>query len=175
MGWVQGTLFPFTNLDVGVMKNFQRNPDLSVSEIKVRLFAMMVMGSILGDGSDFRDPIAVKRAQEFLNNENVCRFFSHPKAFIPLKFADGDTPDQQLSFYLPGVTTQVALFNFDRKRDFRQSFSRATLHLKTHTAYFIKDFLTNKVVAQLNKEQNELTLTAAPADALMVKLEAYGH
>ncbi|MES1159162.1 MAG: hypothetical protein ABUM51_00250, partial [Bacteroidota bacterium] len=46
LGWVQGTLWPYTNLDVCVMKNFQKNPDLSEQEIKVRLYAMMVMGSI---------------------------------------------------------------------------------------------------------------------------------
>ncbi|WP_295717085.1 hypothetical protein [Mucilaginibacter sp.] len=170
MGWVQGTLFPYTNLDVSIMKNFQRNPDLNEQEIKVRLYAMMVMGSILGDGSDFRNPLAAYRAQEFLNNKNIAAFFSDPKAFIPLKTADGETFDQQLSFYLPGDNTMLALFNFDLKNDFKQVFSRESLHLDAHKKYELRDFLSNAVIGELKADVPEVTLSAAPADAVLIKL-----
>jgi alpha-galactosidase len=172
MGWVQGTLFPFTNLDVSLMKNFQRNPDLTEQEIKVRIYAMMVMGSILGDGSDFRNSLAANRAKKILDNQQVCRYFSHPEAFTPLQFADGDTFEQQMSFYLPGKKAFVALFNFDRKKGFLQNFSRESLHLNKHTKYIIKDFLTDKKIGELKRESAELTLNSGPADALMVGLVA---
>jgi hypothetical protein len=103
--WVQNTLWPYTNLDVCIMKNFQKNPELSEREVKVRIYAMMVMGSILGDGSDLRNQLAADRAKKFLNNPAVNAFFSNPKVFTPLKFADGETFDQQISFYLKGDTT----------------------------------------------------------------------
>jgi len=170
MGWMQGTLFPYTNLDVTIMKNFQRNPDLNEQEIKVRLYAMMVMGSILGDGSDFRNPIAAYRAQEFLNNKNIARFFSDPKAFIPLKMADGESFDQQLSFYLPGDTTMLALFNFDLKNDFKQLFSKQALHLDTHKKYEFRDFMTDKVIGELKADVQEFSMIANTGDALLVKI-----
>jgi alpha-galactosidase len=170
MGWVQGTLFPYTNLDVSIMKNFQKNPDLNEQEIKVRLYAMMVMGSILGDGSDFRNPLAAYRAQEFLNNKNIAAFFSDPKAFIPLKTADGETFDQQLSFYLPGDTTMLAFFNFDLKNDFKQVFSRERLHLDAHKKYEFRDFLSDAVIGELKADAPEVNLSAAPADAVLIKL-----
>jgi alpha-galactosidase len=170
MGWVQGTLWPYTNLDVSIMKNFQRNPDLNEQEIKVRIYAMMVMGSILGDGSDFRNPKAANRAEEFLDNKQVIDFFSNPKAFIPINAADGETLDQQMSFYLPGDTTMVALFNFDLKNYFKQSFNRGTLQLDPHKKYELKDFMTNAVIGVLESDAAELTLSAAPSDALLIKL-----
>jgi len=170
MGWVQGTLFPYTNLDVSIMKNFQRNPDLSEQEIRVRLYAMMVMGSILGDGSDFRNPIAAYRAQEFLNNKNIAKFFSDPKAFIPIKTADGESFDQQLSFYLPGETTMLALFNFDLKNDFKQSFSRQALGLPAHKKYEFRDFMTDEVIAALKADTQMFSMVANTGDALLVKI-----
>ncbi|WP_205411276.1 alpha-amylase family protein [Mucilaginibacter pineti] len=170
MGWVQGTLFPYTNLDVSIMKNFQKNPDLNEQEIKVRLYAMMVMGSILGDGSDFRNPIAAYRAQAFLNNKNIAAFFSQPKAFIPIKTADGETFDQQLSFYLPGDTTMLALFNFDREKEFTQVLTRQALHLNEHKKYILKDFLTDTTIGELKKDSPEFTLSAAHEDAVLIKL-----
>ena len=176
MGWVQGTLFPYTNLDVSIMKSFQKNPDLNEQEIKVRIYAMMVMGSILGDGSDFRHPVAATRAQEFLNNKQVAAFFSNPKAFIPLKAADGETFDQQLSFYLPGNNTTtgnntlLALFNFDKQHNFEQQFTRAALHLDLLKKYQFKDMLTDAVVGELAKDARDFKLSANPADALMIKL-----
>jgi alpha-galactosidase len=172
MGWMQGTLFPYTNLDVAIMKNFQRNPDLTEQEIKVRLYAMMVMGSILGDGSDYRNPIAAYRAQAFLDNKNIAKFFSDPKAFIPLKTADGDSYDQQLSFYLPGDTTMLALFNFHWKDDFKQTFSRAALHLAAGKKYELRDFMSDKPIGQLGAEKQELTLQASLGDAVLVKFVA---
>jgi alpha-galactosidase len=140
------------------------------ASIKVRLYAMMVMGSILGDGSDFRNPLAAYRAQEFLNNKNITAFFSDPKAFIPLKTADGETFDQQLSFYLPGDNTMLALFNFDLKNDFKQVFSRESLHLDAHKKYELRDFLSNAVIGELKADVPEVTLSAAPADAVLIKL-----
>lgn len=170
MSWVQGTLYPFTNMDVAIMKNFQKNPDLNEQEIKVRIYAMMVMGSILGDGSDFRNPLAALRAQKFLDNKQVAAYFSNPKAFIPIKFADGETFDQQLSFYLPGDTTMLALFNFDRNKEFKQTFTREALHLDLHKKYIVKDFLSDEVLGELKADAPELTISTAHEDAVLVKL-----
>ncbi|MGF7038367.1 hypothetical protein [Mucilaginibacter lappiensis] len=170
MGWMQGTLFPYTNLDVSIMKSFQKNPDLSEQEIKVRIYAMMVMGSILGDGSDFRQSLAASRAQQFLNNKQIAAFFSNPKAFIPLKAADGETFDQQLSFYLPGNTTMLALFNFDKQKNFEQVLTRKTLHLDPHKDYQFKDILSDNVVGELKKDAPDFKLSAGPTGAVMIKL-----
>jgi alpha-galactosidase len=170
MGWVQGTLWPYTNLDVSIMKNFQRNPDLSEQEIKVRMYAMMVMGSIYGDGSDFRNPLAAQRAQKFLNNKQLANFFKAPKAFVPIQAADGDSEDQQMSFYLPGETCTLALFNFDRKNNFQQILSRTTLHLKPHLRYELRDMLTNAIIGELKSDERNVKLSAYPTDAVMVKL-----
>ncbi|TFF39323.1 alpha-amylase family protein [Mucilaginibacter psychrotolerans] len=170
MGWVQGTLYPFTNMDVTVMKRFQKNPILSDTEIKIRLYALMVMGSILGDGSDFRDSLAAERAKKFLDNERISDFFSRPKAFIPLRFADGDSPDQQMSFHLPGKVCYVALFNFDMKKAFYQNISLSKLRLAKDKVYVVKDFLTGKVLSTIKKGQFQLRLTSGPADAQMVTI-----
>ena len=193
MWWVQGTLWPYTNLDVCVMKNFQKNPDLSEQEIKVRLYAMMVMGSILGDGSDFRQPLAAERAKKFLDNPAVCAFFSHPRAFTPLQFADGDSFDQQLAFYLrgdnPGINpftgnafvtidsgkgaplhpSMLALFNFSNKATFSKSFSLETLGLPKDK-YILKDILTDTVLGTIEKDQDSFSLTVPEKDAYLVKI-----
>lgn len=169
MWWVQGTLWPYTNLDVAIMKSFQKNPDLSEQEIKVRLYAMMAMGSILGDGSDFRQPLAAERARKFLNNKALCDYFSRPKAFTPLQFADGDSFDQQMAFYLKGDTALLAMFNFSNKQTYRKNFSLASLGLKQGN-YVLKDFLTNEVLGNIQKNQASFSLAVPVKDAYLVKL-----
>jgi len=193
MWWVQGTLWSYTNLDVCIMKNFQKNPDLSEQEIKVRIYAMMAMGSILGDGSDFRQPMAAERAKKFLDNPSVCAFFSHPRAFTPLQFADGDSFDQQMAFYLkadfPGINpitgnafvsidsgkgaplhpSMLALFNFSSKETFSKSFSLETLGL-AKDKYILKDFMTDAVLDTIEKDQDAFSLTVPEKDAYLVKI-----
>jgi hypothetical protein len=165
--WVQGTLWPYTNLDVCVMKNFQKNPDLSEQEIKVRLYAMMVMGSILGDGSDFRQPLAAERARKFLNNAALCAFFSHPQAFTPLQFADGDSFDQQLAFYLKTDTPLLALFNFSNQQEFKKTISLETLSLPKGK-YILKDFMTDAILGAV--ENNQVSLAIPAKDAWLMKI-----
>ncbi len=167
--WVQGTLWPYTNMDVSIMKNFQKNPDLSEKEVKLRLYAMMSMGSILGDGSDFRDKIAADRAKIYLNNKALCEFFSDPKVFTPLKFADGATLDQQIAFYLPGATTLLSMFNFDQQKAFKPEWHRSDLNLGDKE-YLIKDFLTDEPLGRIAKGQDTFSLNLTAEDALMVKL-----
>lgn len=167
--WVQGTLWPFTNLDVTIMKNFQKNPDLSENEIKVRIYAMMSMGSILGDGSDFRNPIAASRASTFLNNKNVCAFFSQPKAFTPIRFSDGETLNQQLSFSLPGESVLLSMFNFDLEKPFNESFSPKELGM-TAQNYVVKDFITDAVLSHIQAGDTSFSLSVKSKDALMVKI-----
>lgn len=167
MWWVQGTLWPYTNLDVCIMKNFQHNPDLSEQDIKVRLYAMMVMGSILGDGSDLRNPLAAERARKFLNNKALCAYFSHPEAFTPLRLADGDSMDQQLSFYRKGDKAMLAMFNFSRQQAFTQTYRLDSLGLKKGN-YLIKDFLTNTVLGSIRQEQAVFSLTVPVKDACLV-------
>lgn len=161
MGWVQGTLWPYTNLDVTIMEHFQKNPALSEQEVKVRLYALMVMGSILGDGSDFRSPLAQERARKYLNNPKICAFFNHPQAFIPLKWADGPSFDQQLVFCLKGDTTLVGLFNFGRQDVFSYTLSREALGLPPGK-YVFKDYLTGAAL--------ESSVSVAPADADMIEI-----
>lgn len=167
--WVQGTLWPYTNLDVAIMKNFQKNPDLSEQDIRVRLYAMMSMGSILGDGSDYREKLADERAAKYLDNKYLCAYFSNPKAFTPLMFSDGETYDQQMAFYLPGTETMLSLFNFDTKNQFNRSWKRADLGLGSGE-YIIKDFLTDQPVGKIEKGQDTFSLNVPAADAMMVKL-----
>jgi len=184
LGWVQGTLWPYTNMDVVVMKNFQKNPPLSEQEIKVRIYAMMVMGSILGDGSDFRQPLAAERAAKFLNNPAICAFFSRPKAFTPLRFSDGDGLDQQMIFYLkedmaagnaPGTDREkirvpmLALFNFNGTATYKASFSLESLGLK-RGKYLLKDLMTDAVMGTIDTDQAAITLDIPPKDAWLVKI-----
>jgi hypothetical protein len=167
--WVQGTLWPYTNMDVAIMKNFQNNKDLSIQEIKVRLYSMITLGSILGDGSDLRNKIATDRAKIFLNNPAVCRFFSNPKAFTPLRFSAGQDQGQQLSFYLPGDTTLAALFNFNATNEFTETFLKKDLGL-LEQAYVIRDFLTNETMGKIEKGQPSFSLNVPVKDALLVRL-----
>jgi len=167
--WVQGTLWPYTNMDVAIMKNFEKNHDLTENEIRTRLFAMMSMGSILGDGSDYRDKLADERAEKYLDNKYLCAYFSNPKAFTPLIFADGETFDQQIAFYLPGAETLLSLFNFDTKKQFDRSWRRADLGLGSGE-YIIKDFLTDQPIGKIAKGQDSFSFSIPTADAIMVKL-----
>jgi len=169
MWWMQGTLWPFTNLDVVVMKNFQQNPDLSEQEIKVRLYAMMVMGSILGDGSDLRQPVAAERFRKFLDHPALCAWFSHPAAFTPVRMSEGDTQDQQLTFSYKGDTTLLAAFNFVQDKTFESSWQTATV-LKDKREYEIRDFLSNALLGEIRKGQTSFTLSVPAKDALLVKL-----
>lgn len=169
MWWMQGTLWPYTNLDVAIMKSFQKNPDLTEKEIKVRLYAMMVMGSILGDGSDFRQEIAAERAKKYLNNKDLCDYFSHPKVFTPLQFADGDSMDQQVAFYLKAETSMLAMFNFNNKQPYTKEFSIKELGIKQGN-YELKDFLTGEVLGKIEKGQATFSLTVPSENALLIKI-----
>jgi len=169
LGWMQGTLWPFTNMDVAVMKQFQKNNEISEQDVKVRLITMMVMGSALGDGSDFRDSITKLRAEKFLNNKNLCKYFERPVAFLPLKVADGLTEDQQLSFYLPGDTVHAAIINFNTDRPMSYIFSKENLQW-TKGNYSIRDFFTDTELGTIQSTDSSFELTAAPADAVLVKL-----
>jgi alpha-galactosidase len=173
MGWVQGTILPYVNLDVTVMQRFEKNPELSEQEVKVRLYALMVMGSILGDGSDYRQPLAAQRARQFLDNPAVCAYFSHPRAFTPLRWADGDSEDQQMAFYLPAQapadSALAAVFNFSNQQEYQQVFKLTALGLPPGK-YAIRDFMTDQVVGTIADGQLEFTLHVAARDAQLVKV-----
>lgn len=169
--WTQGTLWPYTNMDVVVMKNFQKHKDLTEQEVKVRIFSMMVLGSILGDGSDYRDKIVAERAKKFLNNAAVCDFFSKPKAFTPLRFPAGNAQGQQLSFYLPGDTILVAAFNFHNEQPFKETFQQAAVQWPDKT-YSLQDLLTGKEIGKIEKGQISFTVEVPAKDAVMLKLVA---
>jgi hypothetical protein len=170
MWWVQGTLWPFTNLDVIIMTHFQRNPNLSEQEIKVRLYAMMVMGSVLGDGSDLREPLAMQRARKFLDNPRVNVFFRRPRAFTPLQWADGDSMDQQLAFFLKEEHPLLGLFNFHRASAFNYTLHLQTLSLSSGD-YIVRDILTGETIGEIKKGQTEFTLSVKPQDALLVEFD----
>lgn len=167
--WTQGSLWPYTNMDVVVMKNFQKNKDLSEQEVKVRLLSMIALGSILGDGTDFRNKEAAERARKYLNNAALCDLFSRPKAFTPLRFPVGNEQSQQLSFYLPGDATLVAAFNFDRERPFTETFQQAVLKWPNRE-YILQDLLTGKEIGKISKGQTSFTVEVAVQDAIMIKL-----
>lgn len=169
MGWVQGTLWPYTNMDVLVMKKFQQHPPLRETEVKVRLYCLMVMGSILGDGSDFRDKLSQERAAKFLNHPAVAAYFAHPRAFIPFRLAEGVGMDQQLSFYLPGDPMLISMFNFSLDNAFVETFRRQDVGLP-EGAFEVVDFLTNQKLAAIQANQTAFTLSAPTGDALLVKL-----
>jgi hypothetical protein len=154
MGWVQGTLWPYTNLDITIMEHFQKNPVLRQQEVKVRLYALMVMGSVLGDGSDFRSALARERARKYLNNPKVCAFFTHPTAFTPLRWADGPGFDQQMVFYRKGAPSLIALFNFSKQGVFHYDLPRG--------AYVFKDFLTGRPIGP--------SVTVPEEDAVMIEI-----
>jgi alpha-galactosidase len=166
--WTQGSLWPYTNMDVVVMKNFQKNPDISEQDLKVRLYSMITLGSLLGDGSDYRNKIAAERAEKYLNNAAVCEFFNHPKAFTPLRFPEGNSQSQQLSFYLPGDTLLVSVFNFDLEKKFTETFQKKELQWKD-SEYILEDFLTGQSLGKIEKGQSSFAITADARDAVMIK------
>lgn len=165
--WMQGTLFPYTNLDVAVMQRFQQNHELSEQEVKIRIYAMMTMGSILGDGSDFRQQLAMERAKKFLDNAEVSRFFSQPKVFTPLRMSDGESMDQQMSFYLKGDTTMVALFNFTKDKPFTETLFLKDIGLDKGK-YVMKEFFSGESLGMV--ENDSFKLTVPVKDAIMIKL-----
>jgi alpha-galactosidase len=156
-------------MDVVVMKNFQKNKDISEQEVKVRLFSMMTLGSILGDGTDYRNKDAAARARHFLNNAAVCNFFSRPKAFTPLRFPVGNSQAQQLSFYLPGDTMLISAFNFDTAKPFTETFEQAELKWPDR-AYSLRDLLTGQEVGKIDKGQQSFTVNVHVKDAVMIQL-----
>jgi len=167
--WTQGTLWPYTNMDVVVMKNFQKNKDLTEQEVKVRLFSMMTLGSILGDGTDYRNKEAAARARKYLNNAAICDFFGRPRAFTPLRFPVGNGQSQQLSFYLPGDTILVSAFNFDTEKPFSETFEQAELKWPDMT-YSLRDLLTGQEVGKIEKGQPAFTVNVPVKDAVMWQL-----
>ncbi|MBZ4189168.1 hypothetical protein K7B07_09715 [Niabella sp. 3A5MI-3] len=169
LGWTQGTFWPYTNMDVVVMKNFQKNADIPERDVRTRLISMITMGSILGDGTDFRDSTAAARGRAYLDNAALCRFFSHPRAFYPLKVATGLSQDQQLSFYLPGDTILLSTLNFNLSQDFNTVFSRKQMHLQNRN-YTVADFFTGQVIATWRKEQEAFPVTTNARDAQLFQL-----
>lgn len=167
--WTQGNLWPYTNMDVVVMKNFQKNKDISEQDVKVRIFSMMVFGSIFGDGSDYRNKEVAERAKKYLNNAAICEFFSKPKAFTPLRFPVGNAQNQRLSFYLPGDTLLVAAFNFDSGQPFKETFQQDALQW-ADKEYVLQDLLTGKGVGKIGKGQTSFTVEVPVKDAVMIKL-----
>lgn len=169
LGWTQGTLWPYTNMDVVVMKNFQKNADIPEQDVRTRLISMITMGSILGDGSDFRDSTAAARGRTYLNNASLCRFFSHPRAFRPLKIADGLSQDQQLSFYLPGDTLLISTLNFSLHRDFNTVFSRKQMRLQNRD-YKVADFFTGQTIATWKREQETFPVNTSARNAQLFQI-----
>lgn len=169
MGWVQGTLWPYTNMDVLVMEKFQKHPPLLEREIKVRLYCLMVMGSILGDGSDYRVELVRERAAKYLDNPEVARFFQEPKAFTPIKLAEGEGMDQQLSFILPGDTTLLAAFNFAENDSFEADFVPSELGFADES-YQLIDFLTGEEQGVYHAKNGTLQLRVPAKDAVLYKL-----
>jgi hypothetical protein len=167
--WTQGSLWPYTNMDVVVMKNFQKNKDLTEQDVKVRLFSMMTLGSILGDGTDYRNKEAAARARHFLNNAAICDFFSRSKAFTPLRFPVGNNQAQQLSYYLPGDTMLVSAFNFDTVKSFTETFEQSELKWPNR-AYSLRDLLTGQEVGKIDKGQSSFTVNVNVKDAVMIQL-----
>jgi hypothetical protein len=167
--WTQGSLWPYTNMDVVVMKNFQKNKALSEQEVKVRLYSMITAGSLLGDGTDFRNKEAAERARQFLNNATLCNLFSHPKAFTPLRFPIGNSQSQQISFYRPGDTILVAAFNFDTQKIFTETFQQAELKWQNRE-YRLQDVLTGREWGKIDKGQASFPIAVAVEDAVMIML-----
>ncbi len=170
MGWVQGTLWPYTNMDVLVMRKFQKHPDLTEEEVKTRLISLMTMGSILGDGSDYRDKLVVERARKYLDRPAIVSYFKNPKAFIPLKLSVGETMDQQLSFYLPGEEILLSAFNFDEEKPFEARFDKQQIRWM-EGQYRVEDFLSGKTVGHIYADNDVYVYTLAPKDAVILVLK----
>ncbi|MGH2622194.1 MAG: hypothetical protein ACRDE7_00840 [Sphingobacterium sp.] len=169
MGWVQGTLWPFTNMDNLVMRKFQDHKELSIDEVEARIISLMTMGSILGDGSDYRDSLSAKLASQYLNNPRVAEFFSHPKAFQPIKLSKGDSMDQQLTFFLPGEEFLLAAFNFEQRQGFSASFDLQRMGLPPGK-YQVLDFFTGNEIAQIDASDKQFVLPVEIRKARLVRL-----
>jgi len=167
--WTQGSLWPYSNMDVSVMKNFQKNKDISEQDVKVRLFSMMVLGSVFGDGSDYRNKIAADRARYFLNNEKVCQFFSNPKAFTPLTFPIGNDQSQQISFYLNTDNILLAAFNFYTDKTYKVVFKQTDIKWQQKN-YKVQDFLTGKTMGHIKKGDAAFSITVPVKDAMILSL-----
>jgi len=170
MGWVQGTLWPYTNMDNLVMRRFQNHSELQENEVKARIISLVTMGSILGDGSDYRDPLSATRARKYLNNPAVAKFFSDPKAFTPVKLSEGETMDQQLSFYLPGDEFMLSAFNFDEKNGFKAIYDIQKIGLPKGN-YDIVDFFTGEKVGKVSAQDKNITIPVDVRDALLLVLK----
>jgi len=170
MGWVQGTLWPYTNMDNLVMRKFQKHSDLAENEVKVRLISLITMGSILGDGSDYRDSLSSIRAKKYLNNPAVTQFFSAPKAFVPLKLSAGESMDQQLSFYLKDKEILVSAFNFEENRPFDAVFDLQKIGVESGT-YQILDFFTGAKVGEIADKDRSFSLHVQARDAVLCRLK----
>jgi len=169
MGWIQGTLWPFTNMDNLVMRKFQDHQELSIDEVEARIISLMTMGSILGDGSDYRDSLSAKLANQYLNSPRVAEFFSHPKAFIPIKLATGDSMDQQLTFYLPGDQYLLSAFNFAKDKEFVAQYDLKKMRLPAGN-YKVEDFFTAQEISKINAADRLLTLPVKSRKATLVRL-----
>lgn len=169
MGWVQGTLWPFTNMDNLVMRKFQQHGELTEDEVKARVISLISMGSILGDGSDYRDSLSAERARKYLNHPKVAEFFSHPKAFIPIKLSKGDSMDQQLTFYLPGDEFLVSAFNFEEERDFSAQYHVKELGLP-QANYHVVDFFTHEKIGDISDSDRMFSIDIKPRQAVLLRL-----
>lgn len=100
----------------------------------------------------------------------MADYFAAPKAFIPLKFSDGLSQDQQLSFFLPGDTVLISAFNFDLKKAYIQPVSRQSARLKKDVDYLVADFLTGRVTGTIASGKENFEVNVPPADAVMLQL-----
>ena len=125
----------------------------------------------------------MQRARKFLDDPRVDAWFRHPRVFTPMRWADGDSQDQQLAFVLPGAgssgpesgdTALVALFNFSGRQEFRETLSLQDLGLKPG-GYIIRDFITDEVVGTIAAGQTNFTLAVAEKDALLIRLVPDGR
>jgi len=139
-------------------------------EVRARLISLITMGSILGDGSDYRDQLSSERAKKYLNNSAVTNFFAAPKAFVPLKLSVDETMDQQLSFYLNDKDLLVSAFNFDEKRPFEAVFERQKIGLGNGN-YEIVDFFTGTRIGKIDEKDKSFSLYLNVRDAVLCKLQ----
>jgi len=169
MGWVQGTLWPFTNMDNLVMRKFQQHNELTEEEIKARIVSLITMGSILGDGSDYRDSLSAQRARIYLNNPRVAEFFGDPKAFIPIKLSEGESMDQQMMFYLPGNEFLISAFNFQEQKDFFAEYDVKEMELPK-AKYQIVDFFTGEKMGDISDLDKRFTIHVKTRSATLLRL-----
>ncbi|WP_156307767.1 alpha-galactosidase [Sphingobacterium endophyticum] len=170
MGWIQGTLWPYTNMDAIVMRRFQKNLDLKESEIKARIISLITLGSILGDGTDFRDQLSNERAIKYLNNERITDFFKNPRAFVPLKLSEGISMDQQLTFYRSGEKLLLAALNFHDNNEFEASFDLKELGVFGKDLTVI-DCFTGEEVAKINKMDKIFKIKISGGESVLLEVK----